>query len=151
MELSKVSLRVIGFLKHNLKKWTTQLILTHESGTFMPDNINIKRGIFQGDPFSPLLFCISLIPLSLQLNSSDYRYKIGTEHIAHLVYMGDLMLYAKDDNELEVLFRFEKGFSDATGMESGLSKCTKATFTKGELKNSDHVQLDEETMTKDLE
>ena len=108
-------------------------------------------GIFQGDPFSPLLFCISLIPLSLKLNSSDYRYKIGTEHIAHLVYMGDLMLYAKDDNELEVLFRFEKGFSDATGMESGLSKCTKATFTKGELKNSDHVQLDEETMTKDLE
>ena len=68
-----------------------------------------------------------------------------------MVYMDDLKLYAKDDSELKALFRFEKGFSDATGMDSGLSKCTKATFTRGELKKSDHVQLDEETTTKDLE
>ena len=68
LELFKVSPKVVGFLKHNMKNWKTQLILTHESGTLMSDNINIKRGIFQGDSLSPLLFCISLIPLSLELN-----------------------------------------------------------------------------------
>ena len=68
LELFKVSPRVVGFLKHNMKNWKTQLILTHENGTLMSDNINIKRGIFQEDSLSPLLFCISLIPFSLELN-----------------------------------------------------------------------------------
>ena len=44
LELFKVSPRVAGFLKHNMKNWKTQLTLTHESGTLMSDNINIKRG-----------------------------------------------------------------------------------------------------------
>ena len=44
LELFKVSPRVVGFLKHNMKNWKTQLTLTHESGTLMSDNINIKRG-----------------------------------------------------------------------------------------------------------
>ena len=45
LELFKVSPRVVGFLKHNMKNWKTQLTLTHESGTLMSDNINIKSGI----------------------------------------------------------------------------------------------------------
>ena len=36
-------------------------------------------------------------------------------------------------------------------MEFGFSKCTKATFKRDKLEKSDHVQLDEETMIKDLE
>ena len=151
LELFKASPRVIVFLKHNMKNWKTQLTLTHESGTLMSDNINIKRGIFQGDSLSPLLFCISLIPLSLELNSSGYGYKVKTAWITHLFYMDDLKLYAKDDNELEGLLRIVKGFSDDIGMESELSKCAKATFKRGKLESSDHVWLDEETMIKDLE
>ena len=81
-----------------MKNWKTQLILTHESATLMFDNIIIKRGIFQGDSLSPLLLCISLIRLSLELDSLGYRYKIRTERITHLFYMDDLKLYAKDDN-----------------------------------------------------
>ena len=134
-----------------MKNWKTQLILTHESGTLMSDNINIKRGIFQGDSLSPLLFCISLIPLSLELNSLGYGYKIRTERITHLFYMDDLKLYAKDDNKLEGLLRIVKGFSDDIGMEFRLSKCAKATFKRGKLQKSDDVLLDEETMIKDLE
>ena len=94
----------------------------------MSDNIRIKRGIFQGDSLSPILFCISLLPLSLELNSSGYGYKIGTEWITHLFYMYDLKLYAKDDSELEGLLRTVKGFSFDIGMEFGLSKCAKAVL-----------------------
>ena len=151
LELFKVSPRVAGFLKHNMKKWKTQLTLTHESGTLMSDNINIKKGIFQGDSLSALLFCISLIPLLLELNSSGYGYKIVTEWITHLFYMDDLKLYARDDIEREGLLRIVKGFSGKTGMEFGLGKCAKATFKRGKLEKSDHVRLDEETMIKDLE
>ena len=145
----KVSPRVVEFL--TVKNWKTQLTLTHESGTLMSDNINIKRGIFQGDSLSPLLFCISLVPLLLLLNSSGYGYKIRTEQITHLLYMDYLKLYAKDDGELEGLLRIVKGFSDNIGIEFGLSKCAKATFKRGKLEKSDHVRLDEETMIKDLE
>ena len=44
-----------------------------------------------------------------------------------------------------------KWFSDYIGTDFGLSKCVKATFKIGKLEKSDHVQLDEETMIKDLE
>ena len=65
LELFKVSSRVVSFLKYNMKNWKIQVTLG--SGTLMSDNINIKRGIFQGHSLCPLLFCISLIPLSLEL------------------------------------------------------------------------------------
>ena len=151
LELFKVSPRVVGFLNHNMKNWKAQLTLTYESGTLMSDNININRGIFQRDSLSPLFFCISLIPLSLELNSSGYSYKMGTERIMHLLYMNYLKLYGKDDSELEGLLRIMKEFSDDVGMEFGLSMCAKATFKRGKLEKSDHVRLDEETMIKDLE
>ena len=117
----------------------------------MSDNIDIKRGIFQGDSLSPLLFCISLIPLSLELNSSRYRYKVIAEHITHLFYMDDLKLYTKDDSELEELLRIVKRFSDDIGTELGLSKCVKATFEKSKLEKCDHVRSYEEAMIKNLE
>ena len=146
-----MSPRVAGFLKHNMKNWKTQLTLTHESDTLISDHINSKRGIFKGDSLSPLLFCISLIPLSSELNSSGYGYKIGTEWITHLFYIDDLKLYAKYDSKLEGRFRIVNRLNDDIGMESGLRKCAKATFKRGKLKKSDHVRLDDETIIKDLE
>ena len=92
LELFKVSPRKVDFLKQNMTNWKTQITLTYEKSTLMSDNINIKRGIFQGDSLSPLLLCISLIQLSLELNSSGYGYKIGTERITHLLYMDDLKI-----------------------------------------------------------
>ena len=151
LEIFKVSFRIVDSLKHNMTNWKTQIALTYEKGTLMSDNINIKSEIFQGDSLSPLLFCISLVPLSLQLNSSGYGYKIGTERITHLFYMDDLKLYAKHDSELEGLLRIVKRFSYDIGMEFGLSKCAKVTFKRGKLESSDHVRLDEETTIKDLE
>ena len=65
--------------------------------------------------------------------------------------MDDLKLYAKDNNEREGLLRIVKEFSDDIGMEFRLSKCVKATFKRDKLEKSDHVQLDEETVMKDLE
>jgi hypothetical protein len=48
--------------------------------------IQIRRGIFQGDCLSPLLFCIVLIPLTNELNRADCGYQVhGTERkISHI-------------------------------------------------------------------
>ena len=110
-----------------------------------------KLRIFQGDSLSPLLFCISLIPLTLELKNSGYGYKIGEDKFSHLFYMDDLKLYGKDDNEIEGLLKIVKGFSDDIGMEFGLDKCAKVTFKRGKLTKKDNIVLDEGTVIKDLE
>ena len=56
--------------------------------------------------------------------------------------MDDLKLYSKDNSALEGLLRIVKGFSGDIVLGLGLSKCAKATFKRGKLEKSDHVQLD---------
>ena len=65
--------------------------------------IQIRRGIFQGDSLSPLLFCIALIPLTNELNRADCGYQVhGTESkISHLLYMDDLKLLGRNENDLK--------------------------------------------------
>ena len=65
--------------------------------------IQIRRGIFQGDSLSPLLFCIALIPLTNELNRTDCGYQVhGTERkISHLFYMDDLKLLGRNENDLK--------------------------------------------------
>lgn len=47
-------------LKGNMKTWKTQLVANSEP----IGEIKIKRGIFQGDSLSPLLFVIAMLPLT---------------------------------------------------------------------------------------
>ena len=51
------------------------------------DDIKIQCGIFQGDSLSPLLFCICLIPLTVQLNRLNTGYEEHTTKtkISHLL------------------------------------------------------------------
>ena len=65
--------------------------------------IQIRRGIFQGDSLSPLLFCIALIPLTNELNRADCGYQVhGTERkISHLLYMDDSKLLGRNENDLK--------------------------------------------------
>ena len=89
--------------------------------------------------------------LLLELNSSSYGYKIRTDWITNLFYMDNLKIYAKDDSKVEGLLKIVKEFSDNIGMESALSKYAQATFKRGKSEKSDHVQLEDEAIIKDLE
>ena len=151
LEIFNISPTIINFLKHNMSLWNTTLFLSHCDGVMKSNNININCGIFQGDSFSPLLFCLSLIPLSLELNKTKYGYKIRDKLINHLFYMDDLKLYAKNDGELEGLLKTVKKFSDDIGMEFGLDKCAKATFKGGKMVKSEFVHLDMDTVIKSLD
>ena len=52
----------------------------------------IKRGIFQGDSISPLLFILTLILLTLVLRKVKAGYNLGNglPTIIHLLFMDDL-------------------------------------------------------------
>ena len=150
LDLFKISPVLINFLRINMSIWGTTLNLTHQNGKLKSKPIKINSGIFQRDSLSPLLFCLSLIPLSKELNRTRYGYNIQKRSINHLFYMDDLMLFAKDDNDPGGLLQTVKKFSDDSGMSFGLDKCTKATFKRGKLTRTTSVELDRNTVIKDL-
>ena len=65
----------------------------------------VKRGIFQGDALSQLLFIIAIMPLNHIFRKCATGYKLVKlrEKINHLMYMDDIKLLAKNEKELETL------------------------------------------------
>ena len=94
--------------------------------------VDIRRGIFQGDSFSSLLFVVVLIALSIILNKTDLEYETSrNQKLNHLLFMDDLKLYAKSERELNFLFQIVRIFSDDVGMIFGLDKCAVLVLKRG--------------------
>ena len=58
--------KVVSMLEGSMEKWEVELTAAGQKF----GNVKLKRGIFQGDSLSPLLFVICLIPLSIILRSA---------------------------------------------------------------------------------
>ena len=95
--------KIVRFCNLSMEKWNTRLILKTKQEVMQSQPIRIRREIFQGDSLSPSLFCIALIPLTNELNRADCGYQVhGTEtKISHLLYMDDLKLLGRNENDLE--------------------------------------------------
>ena len=73
MELYKINDKIRGFLGKQMAKWKTDITLQHENGSITLPDVKIQRGIYQGDSLSPLLFCLTIDPLSKILKSKKHR------------------------------------------------------------------------------
>ena len=100
---------------------------------------------------SPLLFCLSLAPLSNLLNATDIGYEMKKERFNHSLYMDDLKLYAKNDKQLEGLLTIVKRFSDDIQLQFGFDKCTIASFKKGKLTKVTNIELNHESIIQELD
>ena len=76
MKLYKICPEITTFIEDSMKSWKTDLQLKYEKGEINIPSVNIKRGIFQGDSLSPLLFILALDPLSRLLNNMNTGYNI---------------------------------------------------------------------------
>ena len=101
LEFTNVADNVIKFIKRSMKSWNVNL---SSNGEFLA-NVKIKRGIFQGDSLSPLLFVVCLIPLTqiLRKVKCGYALKNG-DKLNHLLFMDDLKLFAKDERERSMAY-----------------------------------------------
>ena len=111
--------------------WKTELTAGGEA--LVP--VDIKRGIFEGDSLSPLLFVRNMIPLSMILkrDESDKGIKLGNadRRVNHLLFMDDLKLYASDEDELESLVNVVDGYSRDIGMKFEMDKCALLMMERG--------------------
>ena len=149
LDMFKVADNVRGMIKKSMKKWNTELMV---NGTKL-GNVKIKRGIFQGDSLSPLLFVLALIPLTMVLRRVKAGYSLGKERLSvnHLLFMDDLKLYGKNANQVDTLVNTVRIFSEDIGMKFGIKKCAVLTLKRGKVAESRGIQLPKDELIKSLD
>jgi hypothetical protein len=132
LELTGINNKIISFTKKIMNYWRTRMRVRTENKLTETEEIEIQCGIFRADSLSSLLFCICLIPLTEQLNrlNTEYEEHKTNTKISHLLYMDDLKLLGKSEEELQKQIQTVTTFSDDIHMELWLAKCAKIVFKK---------------------
>ena len=110
-----------------------------------------RRGIFQGNSLSPLLFVVCLLPLTQIVRDAapGYHFASNRQKVNHLLFMDDLNLYASNGKSLESLIQTVHMFSNDIGINLDVEKCGVLTIKKGMIANSsDGIALPNKTKTK---
>ena len=135
---------ICHLLKHVIPMWTTTFTVNAGEDKLCFE-IELKRGIFQGDSLSPLLFCLAIAPLSMLLGQQGgYRCAYLMEPLTHLFFMDDLKIYGGGPAQLDQILALVQEGSAAVGMALGLQKCGVAHMIKGKVvQHGNSMALDE--------
>ena len=99
---------ILEFVKRSMTNLQTDLTSYNESLA----KVSIRREIFQDDSLSLLLLVVCMIPLTHALCKTEARYTLGGgEKLNHLLFMDDLKLHGKSENEIKVLVSTLEVFS----------------------------------------
>ena len=84
---------VVGHIVSNLiRLWQTVFSVGAGKDTV---KVTYRQGLFQGDSFSLLLYCLSIAPLSVAL-----RLARSLQQRCHLCFMDNVKVFAKDAKQL---------------------------------------------------
>jgi hypothetical protein len=138
LKLTGVAKNAMQLIERSMESWNTRL---QYRGNDLAE-VDIKRGIFQGDSLSPLLFIISLIPLSMLLREvhQGYKFRNGGK-VNHLLFMDNLKLYGKSKLELEGLVNTVRIFTDDIRMKFGLQKCATVILKRGKKMEDNGIRM----------
>ena len=139
LDLFGVAENIKTFLVNSMEKWRVMLCARNsELG-----EVDIKRGIFQGDSLSSLVFVLALIPLGLILRKAKATYEFSgiKEKINHLLFIDDLKLHNRNEKELDSLVQAVRIFSKDIGMEFGIEKCAMLVTEKEKIVKSVGIEL----------
>ena len=113
MEMFRIAENLRNFLGRSREHWKLPLTSNGE----VLGEVDVKRGIFQGDSLSPLLFVLSMIPLLLVLRKVNVCYEWGKKE-NDLLFMDDLKLFSKNETEIETLVETGQVFRADIGQRS---------------------------------
>ena len=140
MQIYKVCEVIVRFIQQSMLQWNMIMMLMHEKGCLKTGNISVRRGIFQGDFPTPLLFCMALMPLSKSINDARLGYELEKEQISHLFYMDDLKIFSKDHKSMQMCVTIVGKFS-RDGMEFGTEKCATIEMKKDKVTRGGDIAL----------
>ena len=132
VEITGFAKNVGSLIRRSMSNWCT--VLNSDGKNLGNVKIAIARGILQGDSLSPLLFVLVMTPLTILLRKENgYRFTKDTSGniLNHLLFMDDLKLYARNQEELESLVEIIHIYSKDVGMELRLDKCKMLALRKG--------------------
>ena len=145
----KVAKNIKGLLERSMADWKT--VLTANGKNL--GEVDIRRGIFQGDTLSPLLFVVAMIPLTLMLRKQEMGYQFGEakQKINHLLFMDDLKLFGANLKEVEKLCEAVQNFSRDIGMEFGMKKCAVLEMQRGVKVSCEGIELPDGEVMQEVE
>lgn len=90
LKIIKAADNIRNVIENPMKNWNVEL----KSGRKTLGEVKINKGIFQVDSLLPILFVISLIPLSVLLRDlkTGHLLEEFREKINHLLFMDDLKI-----------------------------------------------------------
>ena len=102
LETVGINEKIRRLLAESMKSWRVELT----SGEENLEEVNVRRGIFQGDSLPPLLF-VCLLPLTHILRDAapGYHFPSNGQKVNHLLFMDDLKLYASNEKSLKSLIQ----------------------------------------------
>ena len=115
--------------------------------------MKIRRRIFQDDSLSPLLFVLVMIPLTfvLRQTKASYELKKGGKKINHLLFMDDLKLFAKNEDQIDSLVNTVRIFSEDIQMEFELPKCGVLIMKRVKVVKNEGISMPDGKMMKNIE
>ena len=139
LKMVGVAENIIDMLGKSMQNWKTHLQVNNSTLGV----VDINRGIFQGDSFSPLIFVITLIPLTMTLRKvkQGYYMKKGVSKVNHLLYMDDVKLYASQSDDIDSLVQTVRVCTQDLGMKFGIKKCATLVLKRGKISCSEGINL----------
>ena len=138
------------FLEGLMNSWRVKYEVKGPRGKIERSSyLRIRSGVLQGDSFSPLLFCLAMVPISHALNNTSVKYTTASGKptktqlsLSHQFYMDDLKMYANSEEGLTELLRILKEISTAINMKLNPKKCALAHFIPRRLRKETDCESD---------
>ena len=139
LKLYKIHDSIRDIVASSMQHCTTTLICDKEE----IGNVHIKRGIFQGDSLSPLLFCLAMNPLSDILHETGRSYALKNgQKISHLLYIDDIKLDGRTENDINSLINATQIYSDDIKMKFGVKKCARLIAHRGKVVPTEGLEVE---------
>ena len=131
----------INILSHIYNHATSFIRLHKDSEPFQH-----KRGVRQGDTCSPKLFTACLERAFHRLNWLERGIKIDGEHLSHLRFADDIIVFASTQEELQQMLTELNEASKSVGLHMNLHKtkvmCNKYTEQSDEILEIENQQIE---------
>ena len=115
-----------------VKNFYSNIQAVVQTNSFKSEGFTFKRGVFQGDPLSPIIFLLTFNPiLTFLQENSKFGYKIESESFITLPYADDFCLITTDLRTHQRLLDQITNNINSLGMKIKPSKCRSFSIRGG--------------------